>query len=170
MLTHTHRSLRQRGKVIVMSWSYVTSHVMDLIWSGQFQIITDLVSQGWLSHQSPYYLIFQMNLSNVRSTFWINFLNQSFELTYAISLLIELATPLACDTLLPLINVHTWESIPTYWGTYDSGSWPSCISLTRQDVKCITLENLLVPVWMKALLNTARTSLLCKRQLRLQES
>ncbi len=34
----------------VMSWSHMTSHVMDLTWLGQFQIITDPASQGWLSH------------------------------------------------------------------------------------------------------------------------
>ncbi len=37
-------------------------------------------------------------------------------------------------------------------------------------MKCITLEYPLVAVWMKALLDAARTSPLCKRQLRLQES
>ncbi len=56
-----------------MLWSHVTSHVMDLTWLVQFRIITDLVSQDWLSHQSPNL----PNLSNqpFKSTFWINLLN-----------------------------------------------------------------------------------------------
>ena len=33
-------------------------------------------------------------------------------------------------------------------------------------MRCINLEHLLVAVWMKALLDTARTSLLCGRQFR----
>ncbi len=37
-------------------------------------------------------------------------------------------------------------------------------------MKHITLEHSLVAVWMKALLDVARTSLLCERQLCLHES
>ncbi len=83
-----------------MSWSHVTSHVMDLTRSGQFQIITDPAPQGWLRHQSPDLpnqpSDFWINLSDqpFESTFRTNFSNQSFESIYAISLLIELATPL----------------------------------------------------------------------------
>ncbi len=49
---------------------------MDLTRSGQFQIITDPASRGWLSHQSPDYLTFEINLLTFGSTFSINFLNQ----------------------------------------------------------------------------------------------
>ncbi len=78
-----------------MSGSHVTSYMMDLTWLGQFQIIThpaypkiDLV----IRHLT--YLTFQINLSN-----------QLFESTYATNLLIKLAVPLACGTLLSLTNV-----------------------------------------------------------------
>ncbi len=152
-----------------MSWSHVTSNVMDLILLGQFQISTDPTSRGWLSHQSPDYLTFRINLPTCRSTFWINFLNQPFESTYTVSLLIEPTAPLACSTLLPLANVRTWESTPTYWGTYDSGSWSSCRSPTCRGLKRINVKHLLVAVWIQALLDAARTSPLCGRQLRLQE-
>ncbi len=85
----------------------MTSHVIDLTWSGQFQIITHSTSQGWLSHQSPDF----PNLSNQPSDFWINLLNQPFESTYAINLFIELAALLACGTSLPLTNVRMWEDV-----------------------------------------------------------
>ncbi len=104
---YAYRSLRPREKAIVMLWSHVTSHVMNLTWSGQFQIITNPASRGWLSHQLPDYLIFRINLPTFGSNFWINLSNQPFESTYAINLLIELAAPLACDTSLFLTNVRT---------------------------------------------------------------
>ncbi len=80
----------------------MTSHVMDLTRSGQFQIITDLAPRGWLSHQSPDYLTFQIILPTFGSTFWINLLNQ---LTQS-SLLIKSAAPLAYDTSLPQTYVR----------------------------------------------------------------
>ncbi len=143
-----------------MSWSYVTCHVIDLTWLGQFQSITDpvyLEIDLVISH-----LTYLINLSTFGLTFWINFLNQPFKSTYAINLLIKLVVPLGCGTLLPLTNVCTWESAPTYWSMYDSGSWLSCKLPTCRDVKRITLKYLLVAVWIKALLDTIRTSLLCK--------
>ncbi len=121
------------------------------------------IPQNWLSHQSP-------DLPNQPSNFRINFSNQLFKSTYVINLLIDLAAPLAYGTLLLLTNIRTWESAPTYWGTYDSGSWPSCRSPTCQGVKRITLKHLLVAIWMQALLDTARTSLICRCQLCLQEN
>ncbi len=76
---YARRSLRPRGKVIVMSWSHVTSHMIDLTRSEQFQIITDPAPRGWLSHQSP-------DLPNQPSDFWINLLDQLFESTFQINL------------------------------------------------------------------------------------
>ncbi len=154
---------------------------MDLTWSGQFQIITDpaypevdlVISHlDYLINLPSLGSIFRINLSNqpFKSTFQINLSNQLFKSTYAISLLIKSATPLACGTSLLLTNIRTWESTPIYWGTYDLGSWPSYRSPTRRGVKRITLEHSLVAVWMKALLDTARTSPLCERQLHLQKS
>ncbi len=134
------------------------------------------IPRGWLSHQSPDLpnqpSDFRINILNqpFKSTFQINLLNQPFESTYAISLLIKSAAPLACGTSLSLTNIHTWKSTSIYWGTYDSGSWPSCRSPTCRGVKYITLKHSLVAVWKKALLDATRTSPLCKRQLRLQES
>ncbi len=87
----------------IISWSHVTSHMIDPTWSGQFQTIinpayleVDLV----ISH-----LTYLINLSTFRSTFRINFLNQLLESTYAISLLIKSAAPLAYSMLL-LPNVR----------------------------------------------------------------
>ncbi len=137
---------------------------------GTFQIITDPASQGWLSHQSLDYLTFRIIFPTFGSTFQINLLNQPFELTYAISLFIKLAAPLAYGTSLPLTNVRMWESTSTYGGIYNSDSWLFCRSPTRQGVKCIIFEHPLVVVWMKALLDAAKTSPLCERQLCLQES
>ncbi len=128
------------------------------------------ISWGWFSHQSPNYLTFAINLLTFRSTFHINHLNQHFESTYIISLLIKSAAPLVCGMLLSLTNVRTWESTPTYWDTYDLGSWSSCRSPTYRGVKHITLEYPLVAVWIKALLDTTRTFPLCKHQLCFQES
>ncbi len=68
-----------------MLWSHVTSHVMDLTWLAQFQIITDPASWGWLSHQSPDYLTFQINFPTFGSTFWINLLNQSIQSTFSLN-------------------------------------------------------------------------------------
>ncbi len=65
--------------IYVMSWSHVTSHVMDLTRSGQFQIITDPAPWGWLSHQSP-------DLPNQPSDFRINLSDQPFESTFRINL------------------------------------------------------------------------------------
>ncbi len=64
----------------------MTSHVIDLIWSEQFQIITDPASQGCLNHQSLDYLIFQINLSTFGSTFQINLSNQPFKSTFWLNL------------------------------------------------------------------------------------
>ncbi len=57
-----------------MSLSYVTSYVMDLTWSAQFQIITDSVYPKVdlvISH-----LTYLINLPNFGSIFWIKILNQ----------------------------------------------------------------------------------------------
>ncbi len=70
---------------IVISRSHVTSHVMDLTRSGRFQIITDPASRGWLSHQSPDYLTFQINLPTFGSIFWINLLNQPTQSAFALN-------------------------------------------------------------------------------------
>ncbi len=79
-------NLVMTSKIIsVISWSHVTSHMMDLSRLGQFQIITDLASWGWLSHQSPDYLTFQINLPNFRSTFQINLLNQSIQSVFLLN-------------------------------------------------------------------------------------
>ncbi len=86
----------------------MTSHVMDLTWSGQFQIITDPTYPEFdlvISHLT--YLIFQINLLPFGSTFQINLSNQPFESTYAINLFIELAMPLAYDTSFFLTNIRT---------------------------------------------------------------
>ncbi len=47
---YARRNLRSRRNAIVMSQSHMTSHMMDLTWSGQFQITTHSASRGWLSH------------------------------------------------------------------------------------------------------------------------
>ncbi len=73
----------------------MTSHMMDLTWSEQFQIITDLAYPEIdlvISHLT--YLTFRL-------------LNQPFKSTYAINLLIESAAPLVCDTSFPLTNIRT---------------------------------------------------------------
>ncbi len=152
----------------------MTSHVMDLNWSGQFQMITDstypevdlVISYlTYLINLPTFGSIFRINFPNqpFKSTFQINLSNQPFESTNEISLLIKSAAPLACGTLFPLTNVLTWENTPIYRGTNNSDSWPSCRSLNSQAVKRITLKHPLVAMWMKALLDVARTSLLCKR-------
>ncbi len=82
---YAHQSSHLRGKTIVMSWSHMISHVIDLIWSTQFQIITDLVSKDWLSHQLLDYLIFQINRLTFGSTFWINLLNQPMQSTFSLN-------------------------------------------------------------------------------------
>ncbi len=63
----------------------MTSHVMDLTWLRQFQIIIDLASWGWLSHQSLNYLTFRINLPTFRSTFWIHFLNQPMQSAFSLN-------------------------------------------------------------------------------------
>ncbi len=80
---HARQSSYPRGKAIVMSWSHMTSHVMDLTWSGQFYIEIDLV----IHHLT--YLTFRVNLSN-----------QPFKSTYKIKHVIQSVAPLACDILL----------------------------------------------------------------------
>ncbi len=98
---HACLNSRLRRKVIVISWSHMTNHVIDLTWSGQFHIITHPASRGWLCHQW-----FDLpNLPNQTSDFRINLSNQHFKSTYIINLLIELAAPLAYSTLLFLTNV-----------------------------------------------------------------
>ncbi len=71
----------------------MTSYMMDLILLEQFYIIThpkiDLVISYLI------YLIFQ-----------IYFLNEPFQSTYAINLLIALVVSLACNTSLFQINVY----------------------------------------------------------------
>ncbi len=87
-----------------MLWSYVTSHVMDLTWSEQFQIITDPAYPKVdlvISH-----LTYLINLPIFGSTFQISLLNQLFESTYATILFIELVALLACSTSPPLTNVR----------------------------------------------------------------
>ncbi len=80
------------------------SHMIDLTILGQFQIIIDLAYPKVdlvISH-----LTYLINLLTFGSTFQINLLNQPFESTYTISILIKSATPLAYDTLLSLTNIH----------------------------------------------------------------
>ncbi len=139
----------------------MTSHVIDLTKSGQFQIITDPASQGWLSHQLPDYLTFRINLPTFGSTFWINLSNQP---SYWIGGAIGLWYVVFSDK-----HMYIGKCTSTYWGMYDSSSKPFCRSPTHWGVRYITLEYFLVALWMKALLNAARTSLLCGRQLCIQE-
>ncbi len=66
-----------------MSWSHVTSHVMDLTWSRQFQIITDpayLEVDLVISH-----LTYLINLPTFKLTFWINLLNQPTQSTFSLN-------------------------------------------------------------------------------------
>ncbi len=122
-----------------MSWSHVTSHVMDLTRSGHFQIITDPAPRDWLSHQSPNYLTFR--LPNQPSDFWINLLNQPFESTFWINLLNQ-----PTQSAFSLNRRRHWLVVHHFLQT----------SPTRQGVKCITLEYPLVAVWMKALLDAGK--------------
>ncbi len=71
--------------IIIISWSHVTGHMMDQTWSGQFQIITDPASQGWLSHQSPDYLTFRINLPTFGLNFQINLLNQPTQSAFSLN-------------------------------------------------------------------------------------
>ncbi len=112
----------------VMLWSHVTSHMMDLTKSGQFQIITDPAPRSWLSHQSLDYLTFQINLPTFGSTFWINLLNQPTQSAFSLNW-----------------RCH-WLVVRRFLQTS-----PTC-----RDVKCITLKHPLVAVWMKALLDAAK--------------
>ena len=63
----------------VMSWSYMTNHVMDLTWSRQFYIITyPKVDLLLIIH----HLTYLINIPNplFKSSFQINFFNQLFEI------------------------------------------------------------------------------------------
>ncbi len=72
--THVPWSSCPRGKATVMLWSYMTSHMIDLTWLGQFQFITDpTYPELDLSISHLAYLI---NLLTFGSTFRINLLNQ----------------------------------------------------------------------------------------------
>ncbi len=80
---HTCWSSHLRGKAIVMSWSHVTSYMIDLTRLGQIQIITDpnypqvdLV----ISH-----LTYLINLPTFGSIFWINLLNQLTESAFSLN-------------------------------------------------------------------------------------
>ena len=77
-----------------MSWNHMTSHVIDLIKSGQFYII---------NHPEVDFLLIIHYL--IYLTFLINLSNQLFESTYTINFLIELAAPRAYDTLLPQMYI-----------------------------------------------------------------
>ncbi len=58
---------------------------MNLTWSKQFQIISDPIFRGWLSHQLPDYLTFWINFSTFGSTFQINLLNQPMQSTFLLN-------------------------------------------------------------------------------------
>ncbi len=124
------------------------------------------IPRGWFSHQSPDLpnqpSDFQINFSNqlFKSTFRINFLNQPMQSTFSLN---RRRHWLVVCRFLRRMNIGRCTS--TYWGTYNSSSWFSCRSPTRRGVKHITLEHPLVSVWMKALLDIARTSPLCGCQL-----
>ncbi len=63
----------------------MTSHVIDLTWSEQFQIITNpAYPEIDLVISDLTYLIILLTFG---STFWINLLNQPFESTFWINLL-----------------------------------------------------------------------------------
>ncbi len=74
----------------------MTSHMVDLTWSVQFQIITnpvypkvDLVMSHltYVINLPTFGSIFQINLSNqpFESTFWINLLNQPTQSTFSLN-------------------------------------------------------------------------------------
>ena len=75
---HAHWSFCPKGKAIIILWSHVTSHVIDLIWSGQFYIITYPKVDLSLIIRHLTYL--------TKSTFWFNLLNQSFKSRFWINL------------------------------------------------------------------------------------
>ncbi len=150
-----------------MSWSHVTSHMMDLTRSEQFQIITDPAPRAWLSHPSPDLLNqpsdFRINLSNqpFESTFWINLRNQpshwiggatrlvvrSFLHTYVRRIVLlptEVRMIQVVDLLAdhPFVEVWSVSPLSTLWWQY---GWKHC--------------------WTQL-----RTSPLYERQLHLQES
>ena len=72
-----------------MSWSYMTSHVIDLIKLGQFYIIT---------HSKIDLLLIICHLTYL--IFLVNFPNQIFESSYAINLFIESVALRAYNILL----------------------------------------------------------------------
>ena len=116
----------------------MTSHVIDLIWSGQFHIITYPKINLLLIICYLIYLIFLVNLSNqpFKSTFQIHFQNQLFKLTYAINLPIKLATPLACGTLFPQ-QTYICKRVYFYLLRYVWFKWLTFLQIThlsRRDV------------------------------------
>ncbi len=93
----------------------MTSHVMDLTWLGQFQIITDLIySEVDLVISHLTYLTFWLSDQPFESTFWINLRNQP-------SHWIGGATSLWYVTFSDK-RMYVGECTPTYWGKYDLGS------------------------------------------------
>ena len=123
-----------------------------LIWQGF--IITHLEVDLVIYHLT--YLI-KHTEQHFKSIFQINLLNQPIQSTYW-----------RCHELVVhcfLKHTYVGGSTFTYRGTYDLSGKFSGKSLTYQSVRCITLEYLLVLVLMKALLDAAKTSPLCGRQL-----
>ncbi len=145
-----------------MSWSHVTSHVMDRTRSGQFQIITDPAPRGWLSHQSPnLYLLDQL----FESTFRINLSNQPTQSAFSLNrrrywLVVRrfLQTYIRRIVLLPtevrmiqVVDLLADHPLVEAWSVSPSSTpWWWC--------------------WWKPCWMQLRTSPLCERQLRLQES
>ncbi len=92
---------------IVISWSHVTSHVIVLTRSGQFQIIApevDLV----ISH-----LTYLINLPTFGSIFRINLSNQPFESTFRIN---HLNKP--TQSAFSLNRRHHWLVVRCFLQTY----------------------------------------------------
>ncbi len=88
--------------LLIILWYHMTSHVIDLTRSGQFQIITDPAPRSWLCHQLPDYLTFQIILPTFEKSFSINFFNQPTQSAFALNWWCHEA----CGTSLPP-NVRT---------------------------------------------------------------
>ncbi len=165
ILVNYYIYLVYKRELCVMSWSHMTSHVIDLTRSGQFQIITDPASCGWLCHQSPDYLTFRINLLTFGSTFWISLLNQPTRSAFSLNW-----------------RRH-WLVVRHFLQTYVRR-----IVLLPTEIRMIQVVGLLtdhplVKVWSISPSNTPwwwcgwkpcwtqlKTSSLCKHQLHLQES
>ncbi len=150
-----------------MSRSHVTSHVMDLTRSRQFQIITDPAPQDWLSHQSP-------DLPNQPSNFRINLSNQLFESTFRINL---------CNQPSHWIGGATRLVVHRFLQIYIHRIVLLSTEVYMIQVVDLLADHLLVEAWSvlpsstpwwrcgwKLCWTQLRTSPLCERQLHLQES